>query len=554
MAELLFILQDSPSGRTGARNKTLISAHTLEHNRKLKYRARLPGSGKARQLALVSPDNPPERPTTQPEICSRAFEGTCRSPVSGILEQSANTKPLHVDLFQRPDDNFVLAAASSGPIVRGRNWEDVQSIGQWYFLSQLHGTHASYFRQAHNHWTNGLWEMARLNQTMFASVVALASYREVSLATGFPKTSYIELKGRTISKIGKDLSRRHTRTDPLTLVAIALLAYMDIRETHFDAARVHLLALYSLVNITEIPAYAWLYCVWIDLRFALLTGQPPIIPYHIPIFFRQTHSDRVSANLRTIQRASSNVANCSQTRSFNHHVAFDLFNRLHSLCLFSGHHEKFDDPPFGQIYDLEYALRVIQPEVAKEREPPCPAAAAAELTILVVQLHVWMVCRFWTPQRRESHLALISKATSILDECGRTLVQCADVTRANSLLWILFTVVAMVRIYGNCSLLPILDLLHAILATLGINCHEDFSVRLKQWPWIENWHFREIIQVWAMLTERFDDLAAAAPNAHHIGAPTVFSEPPQRLFLGGLEFFYYHSETGSTALEYQPAC
>jgi hypothetical protein len=537
MAQLLFILHDSPSGRTGARNKTLISAHTLEHNRKLKYRVKLSVSAKARQLPLESR----EKSRKEQESDFRASErGSCHSPVSEILEQAANITLPRVDLVQGPDDSLVLAVAPSGPIICGRNWEDIESIGQWYFLSQLHGTHASHFRHAHNHFTKRLWEFAQLNQAMFASVVALASYREVSLARGIPRTSYIELKGRTIRQIGKDLSRGHARTDPLTLVAIVVLAYMDLRDAHFEAARVHLLAFRNLVNITEIPAYAWLYCAWIDLRFALLTGQPPVLPHHIPVSFRQTHSCRVSANLRTSQRASSNVANCPQTTSSNHHVAFDLFNRLHSLCLYSGQHEKSDDPPFGQIYDLEYALRTIQSEVAKEKEPPCHTAAAAELTILAVQLHVWMVCRFWTPQRRESHLAFTLRASSILDECGGALVQCTDIKNMDSLLWILFTVVAMMRIYGDCNLTLMLNLLRSVVTVLGIHRHRDFTARLAQWPWIGGWHPLQTVHVWTMLTERSDDLAAAAPDAHHLAAPTVSSEPPQRLFLGGLEFFYYH--------------
>jgi hypothetical protein len=537
MAQLLFILHDSPSGRAGARNKTLISAHTLEHNRKLKYRFKLSGSLKARQPALESR----KKSRRESEIDLQASEGgTRRSPVSKILEPAANMMPSRVDPVQRPDDSLRLTAAPSGPIVCGRNWEDIERIGQWYFLSQLHGTHASYFRHAHNHFTNRLWEMAQLNQTMFASVVALASYREVSLATGVPRISYIQLKGQTICQIGKDLSNKHTRTDPLTLVAIVVLAYMDIRDDHFEAARVHLLAFCNLVNITEIPACAWLPCAWIDLRFALLTSQPPILPRHIPISFRRTHSCRVSTNLRTIQRASRNVANCTQTKSFNHHVAFDLFNGLHSLCLVSGQHEESDDPPFGQIYDLEYALRITQSEVAKEREPPCHTAAAAELTVLAVQLHVWMVCRFWTPQRRESHLACISRASSILDERGPALVQHIDIKSMESLLWILFTVVAMMRIHGDCNLTLVLNLLRSVANTLGIHRHKDFDARLAEWPWISDWHPSQTVHVWTMLTERFDDIAAAAPDAHHLAAPTVSSsELPRRLFLGGLEFFYY---------------
>jgi hypothetical protein len=119
-------------------------------------------------------------------------------------------------------------------------------------------------------------------------------------------------------------------------------------------------------------------------------------------------------------------------------------------------------------------------------------------------------------------------------------VQYTDIKNMDSLLWILFTVVAMMRIYGDCNLTLMLNLLHSVVTALGIHRHEDFTARLAQWPWIGDWHPLQTVHVWTMLTERFDDLAAAAPDAHHLAAPTVFSEPPQRLFLGGLEFFYYH--------------
>jgi hypothetical protein len=45
----------------------------------------------------------------------------------------------------------------------------------------------------------------------------------------------------------------------------------------------------------------------------------------------------------------------------------------------------------------------------------------------------------------------------------------------------------------------------------------------------------QIVHVWAMLTEHFDDLAVLLPSAHDIAVPT--GKPPQRLFLGGLEYF-----------------
>jgi hypothetical protein len=536
MAGLLFIPHDTHNGRTGARNRALISAHTLEHNRKLKYQARSPGNGKARMLTLVARRKPSDQPKRNPGICLRAFEGEAPFVAAGISEQATHGASLTVDSIQMRDGSLALAATPIGPIFCSQDGEDIHSIGQWYFLNQLHEAHVSYFHHAQNHWTNGIWEMARVNQPMFAGVVALASYREVALAGRCSESSYIELKGRTIFHIGKDLSRRHVKTDPLTMVAIALLAYMDMRDTHFDAARLHLLAICNLVHINEMPSYAWLYCVWIDLRYALLTGQSPILPYHIPISFRQSNSSPASVNLRTIQRASSNVANCPQTRFFNHHKAFELFNKLHALCLCSDRLEKSNSPPFGQIYDLEYNLRVMQSRVSNE-ESQCCITAAAELIILAVQLHVWMACRFWTPQRQESHLAFLSRASMILDTFSGILVRWSDFASAESSLWILFTIVAMMRTYGNANLMRMLGLLHSTLMTLGIHCHDDFSAKLTEWPWISDWHPIQIVHVWTMLTERFDDLVVLGPNAYDIAVPMAPSKPPQRMFLGGLEYF-----------------
>lgn len=430
----------------------------------------------------------------------------------------------------------MLAVTPKGPIIRGQNGEDVQSIGQWYFFSQLPKTHVSHFRHAQKYWTTGLWEMAQDNSSMFAGLVAMASYRDVSMGTRHFESSYLQLKGQTINRISKDLSRRQAKTHSLTLVTIILLAYMDVRDLHFDAARTHLLAFCNLVDITELSAYAWLYCAWVDLRYALLTGDRPILPYHIPVSLQQSRSF-LAPSSRTIQRASSNAANCPQTEAFNHHTAFDLFNKLHTLCSFHNQIGDSDSPPFGQIYDLEYTLRVIQSQISKDRSQN-HSTAAAELTILTAQLHVWMACRFWTPQRRETHLAFMLRAASIFDTFDDILARWSGIANMESLLWIIFTMAAMMRIYGDTSFTPRLDLLYWVSATLKIRCHEDFAAKLAEWPWTGDWHTLQTEQIWTLLTDRFDDLRVVPPNANNIAAPILPSEPPQRLFLGGLEFFH----------------
>ena len=536
MAGLVFILHDTPDGSTGTQNSTLISAHTLKHNRKIRYQARCLNSGKARMRDLAPRGKSPKPPKRQPGICLRGLEGQALDVTARTFEQAIDGTSLRMDPGRIPGESLMLAATPKGPIICGQNGEDVQSIGQWYFLNQLPGAHVSHFRHAQKHWTTGLWEMAQDNSSMFAGLVAMASYRDVSIGTRRFESSYLELKGRTISQISKDLNKRDAKTHSLTLVTIILLAYMDVRDLHFDAARTHLVAFCNLVDITEMPAHAWLYCAWTDLRFALLTGERPILPYHIPMSLRRSRPF-LACNSRTIQRASGNAADCPQTEAFDHHTAFDLFNKLHTLCSFQGQVGNSDSPPFGQIYDLEYTLRVIQSQISKDGSQN-HTAAAAELTLLTAQLHVWMACRFWTPQRRETHLAFILRAASIFGTFDDISAQWTGIANMESLLWIIFTMAAMMRIYGDASFTPMLDLLYWILAILGIRCHEDFAAKLAEWPWIGDWHTLQTVHVWTLLTDRFDDLAVVPQNADDIAAPILPSEPPQRLFLGGLEFFH----------------
>lgn len=144
--------------------------------------------------------------------------------------------------------------------ILGPNGEDVQSIGQWYFHSQLDGARSFHFDHAQTHWTNALWDSARANKPMFAAIGAFALHKEVTLAKRPSNFAYLEQKGRTIWHISNDLRQSHCASDPLTVVAVALLAYMDVRDGNFAAAKTHLEAVRNLVCISEMPTYAWLHC------------------------------------------------------------------------------------------------------------------------------------------------------------------------------------------------------------------------------------------------------------------------------------------------------
>lgn len=413
------------------------------------------------------------------------------------------------------------------------NREDVEKIGQWYFYNQLEGANCTSFRQAENHWTNGLWEMAQVNQPMLAAISAFAIHKQVTLARGRDESAYLSHKGRTIWQISKDLCKPQNSPDPLTMVAIALLAYMDVRDGKFEAAKIHLSAICKLAVFSQLPTYAWLYCVWIDLRYALLTADKPILPYHIPSSMRQHSLTRPS---ETLHMASENTSQCPQSAFFTYEAAFGLFEKLHTLCFLSTQPEDREFPPFGQIYDMEYTLRIIQSEIPKHTLQRY-LSQATELVVLTIQLHVWMACRFWTPQRRESHMAVHARAFTILNDFGDITSTWINFAGLSSVLWVLFTVVASDMVQGEIRSDRILDQLQSVLILLDLRCQIDFAAELARWPWIQDWHPLHVRKVWAVLARHSGLPKMQIAESQAIRPPFHPSTSQGRLFLDGLEFY-----------------
>lgn len=523
MSKLVFVSHEAADGRHSRAKKALIHAHTLQYNRR--KNKRLPPAGSAEpQLYKDLADRTTFTDKRADVVISEEDPETDDRISSSVIYSG------HVSV---PCPHHSTISAPIGMTILGPNGEDVQSIGQWYFHSQLDGARSIHFDHAQTHWTNALWDSARANKPMFAAIGAFALHKEVTLAKRPSNSAYLEQKGRTIWHISNDLRQSHCGSDPLTMVAVALLAYMDVRDGNFAAAKTHLEAVRDLICVSKMPTYAWLHCAWVDLRHALLTGQAPIIPHHIPPPLRRDTSNR-SPQLACL--ASENAAHCPQAAFFTHGIAFDLFDRLHALCRHPNKFGASEIPPFGQIYDLEYSLRTIQSQVS-ENDPRECSAPAVELVLLTIQLHLWMACRFWTPQRRESHVAVVSRACSILDTCQNITAQWFDFGSAESLLWVLFTMAASVPDHAHSYRKCLLSLFRPVLNLLDIRCHEDFSGQLHRWPWVEDWHPTHTQVVWTALSAIMEEVAEQQPHSQIIATRGTPLRSEERLFLGGLEFY-----------------
>lgn len=516
MSQLVFITHETHNGRPSRSKKALIHAHTLQHNRR---------KGRAPQLVDRTISSGSGLDQAQPGEIAENHDLTT------VLAASRGERRNHVT----PPPPPCHPSSAVGITMIGPSGEDVQNIGQWYFHSQLDGVRNFHFGHAQTHWANGQWEMARVNQPVFAAIGAFALHKEYTLAGRPSNAAYLEQKGRTIWHISQDLSRPRPVSDPITMVAIALLGYMDLRDGNLVAASTHLRALRNLVKLSNMPIHAWLSCAYFDLRYALLTGQAPLLPHHIPPALQRDTSSRSPQDART---ASMNVSHCPQATTFDHEIAFELFVKLHALCRLSNQLGASENPPFGQIYDLEYSLRSMQPRVSS-KDPQDHNALAVELVVLAVQLHVWLACRFWTPQRRESHLAIVTRACDIVEAFEDIDTRWLDYGSAESLLWVLFTMVAIMPAHLGPHRARLLTVLRSVLSVLSIRRFGDFNKELAKWPRTEDWHPTQAEIVWTTVFEDFEVESANGQQAQSriTGRPPIRIESEERLFLGGLEFY-----------------
>jgi hypothetical protein len=457
---------------------------------------------------------------------------------------SATTSPDYEDDVEEiPNRNTHSGTVSFDPpfhrLVLDTRGADVQDFGQWYFVSQMPAKDLEFFSSAQDHWVKALWDMARVNQPMYAIMGSFALHKKAVFSKQ-ANTAYLEQKGRVIQDIVAQINTAQTGTqnalDPLTLVAIAILGFLDIRDGQFEAAATHLRAVCKLIDMPSLSPHAWLYSVWIDLRFALFTGQEPQLPFYIPAEYRELPTSVLSCQQEASRLGSINASNCPRSPLFTLDMACDLYRKLHALCYCSNTLASSETPPFGQIYALEYGLRVVQARASRSQGDMFTSHVVMLLTS-AIQLHVWMASRFWTPQRKESHLALTTRACQVIESFDDMVTQWYISAGLESLLWVLFTLVATLHAHDILDTTSILELLYRAIRKADIYSCEDLELRLKKWPWLANWHPVQIRIVWEKMCVGHADLVPLEPGDGPERRLHYSNRASDRWFVGGLEFF-----------------
>lgn len=515
-------------------------------------------------MASESPRRPQEQPGSTPANgrSSNQHQGRKQQRENAALlratrsRQKAGKDPVW-SICRSPSPAF-----SDGPLAYlARQVPAVDHEALHAYHQQLIDASGTRYAAAAYRWVDLLWNVARSHEILFHGIVVFARYKKSTCAC---LKTFLDCKNRILRLISGRIQDPSDSTyhDGRTLVAIALLAYTDMRDGDFDAAETHLRALPLLSPAEAWTPYEWVYIAWIDLRLALLRGQRPTLPYYIPTAFRESSPMLSQHSAPARKLALSNVKH-SLTQGHDHaftDVCFHMFSSLHEIGLAWDQLQQSGEIPFGTLYGLEYSLRIMQNEI-RASEDNDRNGHVKELILLCLQLQTWILARYWTPQRQETYLIVLSRALMLLQSLASpSCSQRADsdsnedleqplknVLDPTCILWMSFTLAGIAIEFGHPSQVLGLELLGRTAKSLQVKNHSDLLRRLQKWPWLEKWHKAKMVLLWPRLhlllglpVQRWQKVSgeAASVGGHDAAVAVPLEKPPVSMsFFGGLEFY-----------------
>lgn len=418
---------------------------------------------------------------------------------------------------------------------------------------QLIDSSAKQYATAAHHWIDLLWNVAQSHEVLLHGIISFARYQK---STAVARKSFLTSKHQIIRLISGRMQdpENGSHHDWRTVVAIALLAYSDMSDGDFQAAQVHLRALPLLSPPECWTPYEWVYVAWIDLRMALFLGQRPLLPYYIPVAFREAPTSMAQQGAKARKLALSNTKHGPRKdvdQAFTN-VCFHMFSSLHEMGLAWNDLHQSGLTPYGSLYELEYSLRTMQDDLSTGDSPAQSVIQIKELILLCIQLQTWMIHRFWTPQRQDTYLLVLQRAQALLENLldlpsqeaassPSEIQNLTDLLDPTCLLWISFTLAGTAFEYGHPCQTLYLHILGNTAKSLQIKNLGDITRHLKKWPWLDNWHKQKLTLLWprirSLLGLPFQRWQTLLDGAADSGEAPVAQPPTSKEFFGGLEFY-----------------
>jgi hypothetical protein len=441
------------------------------------------------------------------------------------------------------------ALPSSGPsFTYGHT--PIPDLAHWFHCSHLRSASINTFTPAKRIWVDRVWDTAKQSPLVLGCVsLSMILKKDVMVGGVDSGALYWRQQSFLIQQLREALESRGRiggGGDEHVMLTIAMLAELESRRPEgLEAARMHLNALNRLAHGNSsggLGELAWVVAMRVDLRQALWGGREPILPIHLST----TGHDQ---NFLVAQLSATCLERCARQAALNYAQlpnsladarTLDLFTTMHRISAAWDALLALPSPPIKLAYSLASSVRHSVASL-KSSTTSYQDQIPTRLTLIALQLHIWILTRYWVPQNHKVQAQQLHEAFSLLSTSDDLVFTWVLTAHLSSLLWTLMTL-ATAR-FDMCSChnrSPLNRLLISVFSSLSITSFSTLRQELEKWPWLESWHAPRVELVWAEICRvsgRCEEISLSSAAAGLAVACLARRQDHREWFLGGLEFY-----------------
>jgi hypothetical protein len=376
--------------------------------------------------------------------------------------------------------------------------DDFSVIGNWYLADSTDIPASDPRAEVHRLWGLALWDMAKSDATLFGCVAMLTLHKRQSIASRFDKVLYLDHKQHVYENLCKSVASSGGNIASNMALAIALLAFAEVREGNFADGRRHIRAIAAMDCVCQLDEVQWRLVVWCDLRYAMKTATLPTLRYYLPPSLTEalTHID-AAIIVEARRSALGNWRHLKKHPELDESIWFQMFISLHIISILANSRTSvIQNARLATAYEAEYQAHTIAANLETQTEPRETRVIEA-LLVVACQLHILATTSSFAPSTVEVRETLLSKARSGLTKLN--IGQDAEHSRTHdpALLWALSTFATHSMDGGFEHSQLFIEIVAAVVDTKRLPSKCAFERLLRAWPWTDTWHTIKVPTLWA---------------------------------------------------------
>jgi hypothetical protein len=376
--------------------------------------------------------------------------------------------------------------------------DDFSVIGNWYLADSTNVQASDPRAEVHRLWGLALWDMAKSDATLFGCVAMLTLHKRQSIASRFDKVLYLDHKQHVYESLCKSVASSGGNVAGNMALAIALLAFAEVREGNFADGRRHIHAIAAMDCVCQLDEVQWRLVVWCDLRYAMKTATLPTLRYYLPPSLTDAlaHIDgAITVDAR--RSALGNWKHLKKHPDLDEIIWFQMLISLHIISILANSRTSvIQNARLATAYEAEYQAHTIAANLETQTEPRETCIIEA-LLVVACQLHILATTSSFAPSTVEVRETLLSKARSGLTKLNIGHGSVRSRTHDPALLWALSTFATHSMDGGFDHSQFFIETLAAIVDIKRLPSKCAFERMLRAWPWTDTWHTIKVPTLWA---------------------------------------------------------